>query len=109
MSHTFSIPYLRICRFGSSKQCLDRKESNHDIHGWSPLVFQNIQTDSTSLEKKLNSVPYDTTNIGVPDFGHKVHLKGLKRILVRNMAMNLKEGTFIYGVLGASYKANKVP
>lgn len=45
----------------------------------------------------------------MPDFGHKVHLKGLKRILVRNMAMNLKEGTFIYGVLGASYKANKVP
>jgi len=55
---------LRVRRFSAAHQSLDREQGSSDRERWAPLVFQNIQANSSG----------DRTDVRMPNFGVEFHL-----------------------------------
>ena len=103
-----SYHYLRVLRFGSRQQSLDRQQSRLHVHGRCPLVLQNIQTDGSGLLVKDGTETYHTADIRVPHLRHERHHGRHKRISIRNVAMDLEEGAFENRVLGTENEENEI-
>lgn len=97
LPHLGDVVRQRVVRIGAAQKRLDGEEHRADLQRGTPLVFQNIQTDSAQF-----------VDVRVVDLGEEADAGGIQGIVFREEQFQLEQAALVGGTTRARHKYVKV-